>query len=214
MSRRPQRLYSGMNTATSLPDELFASAEALAERLGVSRSALFATAVAEFLAKHQARTVTDRLTGLYAEEPGTLDPRRARAQARSVARAEWESNADPSGGLISPSRAARSPSSHGRCSSCQPIPSIAVASRPSSPSSSRPTSAWSLPPVTCSFPPRPPDARRTRSRTLLTSPNLLVQLENHFTPRGAASGGPAGGAAPRSRTPAAGSRARCGAAPH
>jgi metal-responsive CopG/Arc/MetJ family transcriptional regulator len=73
-----------MKTAISLPDELFASAEALAERLGVSRSALFATAVAEFLAKHQARKVTDRLNALYAEEPSTVDPRLARAQKRTA----------------------------------------------------------------------------------------------------------------------------------
>jgi metal-responsive CopG/Arc/MetJ family transcriptional regulator len=78
-----------MKTAISLPDELFASAEALAERLGVSRSALFATAVAEFLAKHQARKVTDRLNALYAEEPSTVDPRLARAQKRTAARSEW-----------------------------------------------------------------------------------------------------------------------------
>ena len=78
-----------MKTAISLPDELFASADALAERLGVSRSSLFATAVAEFLAKHQARKVTDRLNTLYAEEPSALDPRLARAQHRTAARSEW-----------------------------------------------------------------------------------------------------------------------------
>ncbi len=78
-----------MKTAISLPDELFASAEALAERLGVSRSALFATAVAEFLAKHQARKVTDRLNALYADESSALDPRLDRAQRRTAARAEW-----------------------------------------------------------------------------------------------------------------------------
>jgi metal-responsive CopG/Arc/MetJ family transcriptional regulator len=78
-----------MKTAISLPDELFASAEALAERLGVSRSSLFATAVAEFLAKHQARKVTDRLNALYADESSALDPKLTRAQKRTVARSEW-----------------------------------------------------------------------------------------------------------------------------
>ena len=75
-----------MKIAISLPDDLFASAEALAERLGVSRSALYATAVAEYLAKHQARKVTDRLNALYADESSALDPRLARAQKRSAAR--------------------------------------------------------------------------------------------------------------------------------
>ncbi|MBK8006476.1 MAG: ribbon-helix-helix protein, CopG family [Gemmatimonadetes bacterium] len=78
-----------MKTAISLPDDLFASAEALAERLGVSRSALYATAVAEYLAKHQARKVTDRLNALYADESSALDPRLARAQKRSAARTAW-----------------------------------------------------------------------------------------------------------------------------
>ena len=78
-----------MKTAISIPDELFASAEALAERLGVSRSSLFATAVAEFLAKHQARKVTDRLNALYADESSALDPKLARAQQRTAARSEW-----------------------------------------------------------------------------------------------------------------------------
>ena len=78
-----------MKTAISLPDELFASAEALAERLGVSRSSLYATAVAEFLAKHQARKVTDRLNALYVDESSALDPRLARAQQRTATRSEW-----------------------------------------------------------------------------------------------------------------------------
>jgi metal-responsive CopG/Arc/MetJ family transcriptional regulator len=73
-----------MKTAISLPDELFASADALAERLGVSRSALFATALAEYLAKHQARKVTDRLNAVYAAEDSRLDPALHRAQARST----------------------------------------------------------------------------------------------------------------------------------
>ena len=47
-----------MKTAISLPDDLFASAEALAERMGISRSHLVATALAEFVAKHQSRKVT------------------------------------------------------------------------------------------------------------------------------------------------------------
>ncbi len=55
-----------MKTAISLPDDLFRSADSLAERLGVSRSQLFATAVAEFLAKHQARKVTEQLNAVYA----------------------------------------------------------------------------------------------------------------------------------------------------
>ena len=76
-----------MKTAISLPDELFASADALAERLRVSRSELYATAVAEYVAKHRDADVTARLNAVYADLPSAVDPALRRAQARSIA--EW-----------------------------------------------------------------------------------------------------------------------------
>ena len=78
-----------MKIAISLPDNLFHSAETLAEQLGVSRSQLFATAVAEFLAKHQTRTITDRLNTIYAEQASRLEPGLTNLQARSLSRDEW-----------------------------------------------------------------------------------------------------------------------------
>ena len=78
-----------MKTAISLPDDLFASADALAERLGVSRSNLFATALAEFLAKHQSRRVTERLDAVYATESSALDPVVRRAQRKTILRDKW-----------------------------------------------------------------------------------------------------------------------------
>ncbi|MGD2069816.1 MAG: ribbon-helix-helix protein, CopG family [Gemmatimonadota bacterium] len=78
-----------MKTAISLPDDLFESAEALAERLGMSRSELYATAVAEYLAKHRGEDVTRRLNEVYAEEPSGIDPALRSAQARSVSSGEW-----------------------------------------------------------------------------------------------------------------------------
>jgi metal-responsive CopG/Arc/MetJ family transcriptional regulator len=78
-----------MKTAISLPDELFASADALAERLGMSRSQLFATAVAEYLAKHQTRRLTERLNAVYGVEPSALDPAVRRAQRRSIGKESW-----------------------------------------------------------------------------------------------------------------------------
>jgi len=78
-----------MKTAISLPDDLFRSADTLAERLGVSRSQLFATAVAEYLAKHQTRKITDQLNAVYATQDSRLDPGLGRLQARSVARDTW-----------------------------------------------------------------------------------------------------------------------------
>ena len=78
-----------MKTAISLPDDLFASADALAERLGVSRSNLFATALAEFLAKHQSRRVTERLDAVYATESSALDPVIRKAQRKTILRDKW-----------------------------------------------------------------------------------------------------------------------------
>lgn len=78
-----------MKTAISLPDDLFRSADALAERLGISRSQLFATALAEYLAKHQTRKITDRLNTVYGTESSTLEPALYRAQKRLLAGDTW-----------------------------------------------------------------------------------------------------------------------------
>jgi len=80
---------SGMKTAVSLPDDLFEAADSLAERLGVSRSELYARAVAEYLAKHRDENVTERLNEVYADEASGLDPSVRSAQARSVSSNEW-----------------------------------------------------------------------------------------------------------------------------
>ena len=42
-----------MKTAISVPNDVFESADELADELGVSRSALYSTAMAEYLAKHR-----------------------------------------------------------------------------------------------------------------------------------------------------------------
>jgi metal-responsive CopG/Arc/MetJ family transcriptional regulator len=78
-----------MKTTISLPDELFESADALAERLGISRSELYATAVAEYLAKHRAEDITGKLNEVYSDEPSGVDPALRSAQSRSVGSAEW-----------------------------------------------------------------------------------------------------------------------------
>ena len=78
-----------MKTAISIPDELFSSADSLARRLGISRSRLFAAALAEYLAKHRAAKVTERLNAVYASEASHLDDDSRRAQKRIAARSEW-----------------------------------------------------------------------------------------------------------------------------
>ncbi len=82
-------LYTGMKTAISLPDSLFRSGDALAKRLGVSRSELYARALAEYLAKHRADQITKRLNAVYADQVSQLDPAFAAAQSRTLPREKW-----------------------------------------------------------------------------------------------------------------------------
>ncbi len=78
-----------MKTAISLPDQLFRSGDALAKRLGVSRSELYARALAEYLAKNRSDRITDRLNAVAAAEETRLEPPLAAAQARALPREAW-----------------------------------------------------------------------------------------------------------------------------
>lgn len=78
-----------MKTAISVPDPVFTSADALAKRLGISRSRLYATALAEYVAKFQATKVTERLDTVYGKEGSRLESRLARAQGRALKHSEW-----------------------------------------------------------------------------------------------------------------------------
>ena len=78
-----------MKTAVSLPDDLFKAAESLAARLGLSRSGLYAAAIEEFVHRHQAKRVSERLNAVYSAESSTLDPDVAASQSRTRKRADW-----------------------------------------------------------------------------------------------------------------------------
>jgi metal-responsive CopG/Arc/MetJ family transcriptional regulator len=78
-----------MKTAISVPDEVFDSADELAQELGVSRSELYSTAVAEYLAKHRSKDVTARLNEVYGVHPSGLSSELRRAQAKSTGPSEW-----------------------------------------------------------------------------------------------------------------------------
>jgi metal-responsive CopG/Arc/MetJ family transcriptional regulator len=78
-----------MKTAISIPDDVFESADELAQRLGISRSELYATAVAEYLAKFRDEDVTARLDQVYAKEASGLPRALRKAQARSIGKSEW-----------------------------------------------------------------------------------------------------------------------------
>ena len=78
-----------VKTAVSVPDQLFQQAEEAARRLRVSRSQLYATALAEFLARRNDDAVTACLDRIYAVEPSELDPPLHRAQLKSIDRDTW-----------------------------------------------------------------------------------------------------------------------------
>lgn len=78
-----------MKVAVSIPEELFDSAETLGKRLRVSRSRLYATALAEFLAKHRGRKVTERLNSVYGAEDSRLDNALRGRQAQSLRDESW-----------------------------------------------------------------------------------------------------------------------------
>ena len=98
-----------MKTAISLPDPLFRSAERLAKRLKVSRSALYATAIADSRCHHQRKSVTEQLNEVYGEggEDSTLDPvvagfsgtRCPRMNGDSARGDRWASLPDPAGSM-------------------------------------------------------------------------------------------------------------------
>jgi predicted transcriptional regulator len=78
-----------MKTAVSIPDPVFQSAERTARRLKMSRSELYAKAVAAFVEAHRSDDVTKRLDDLYKEEPSTLDPVIEAMALTSIERDEW-----------------------------------------------------------------------------------------------------------------------------
>lgn len=78
-----------MKTAVSLPDPLFEEADDLAQKLGISRSELYARAIAAFLREHDRSGVTEALDRLYAKEDSALDPVLIRLQNAALSRDDW-----------------------------------------------------------------------------------------------------------------------------
>lgn len=68
------RDYTGvMETAVSIPDEVVQQADELAAALGLSRSELYALAIAEFISQRRDEHITERLNRVYAETDSSLD---------------------------------------------------------------------------------------------------------------------------------------------
>lgn len=79
-----------MKTAISVPDPVFEAAERLAKRLGISRSKLYSTAVAEWVAAYRDSGVTEVLDSVYSDEGSRLDDVWIEAQSEvSVGEDDW-----------------------------------------------------------------------------------------------------------------------------
>jgi len=78
-----------MKTAVSLPDEIFQQAEATAKKLRISRSKLYASAISEYLDRHRADSVTERLNQVYSKHDSKLDPALERAMLQTLAKDPW-----------------------------------------------------------------------------------------------------------------------------
>lgn len=78
-----------MKTAISLPDDLFANADAYAQRADLSRSELYARALREYLDRHDQDRITAQLDAVCAAVDTRLPPVFARAARGVLARDEW-----------------------------------------------------------------------------------------------------------------------------
>ena len=80
-----------MKTAVSIPDRVFESAERLAARLGVTRSELYAKALAALVEKHREDVVTSQLNEIYGPkgETSSVDLDVVRLQSGSLPREKW-----------------------------------------------------------------------------------------------------------------------------
>lgn len=80
-----------MKTAISIPDAVFEGAEQLAARAGISRSELYSTAVADYIARHRAAGVRERLDAAYEleDETARLATVMSIVQSESVPEENW-----------------------------------------------------------------------------------------------------------------------------
>lgn len=62
-----------VKTAISLPESLFHRAQKVAHELQISRSQLVATAIAEFVKRHERRALIEAINRAYEEDPPTTE---------------------------------------------------------------------------------------------------------------------------------------------
>lgn len=79
------RLYSSVvKTAVSIPDPIFEAADRLARRRRISRSELYAEALARLLEDDESRGITERLDEVYGDRASEVDPGLVALQALAI----------------------------------------------------------------------------------------------------------------------------------
>lgn len=79
----------GMKTAVSIPDDVFEQAELLAQRLSTSRSALYARALVEYIARHSPDRITERMNEAITDAGGADSDFVAAAARETLRDTEW-----------------------------------------------------------------------------------------------------------------------------
>jgi predicted transcriptional regulator len=78
-----------MKIAVSIPDDVFEDAERLASRWQVSRSQIYARALAEFVARHDDDRVTAAMDRVVEEMGTKIDDFTREAARQALRRVEW-----------------------------------------------------------------------------------------------------------------------------
>ena len=78
-----------MKTAISIPDKLFIAADNYAKDIGVSRSHLYARAIAKFLEQQSINHLTQQLNDIYSSEHSQLNRSLSTMQFDSMEKEEW-----------------------------------------------------------------------------------------------------------------------------
>ncbi len=87
--REPLGHTVGMKVAVSIPDDVFADAEALAKRLKSSRSEIYSRALGEFIGHHAPDRVTDLMNEVVDLVSEDADAFSAEAARRVLKTVDW-----------------------------------------------------------------------------------------------------------------------------
>lgn len=80
---------NGMKVAVSIPDDVFAEAEALAKRLKSSRSEIYSRALGEFIGTHAPDRVTERMNDVVKDVGPEPDAFSVAAGRQVLKKTEW-----------------------------------------------------------------------------------------------------------------------------